>query len=460
MIPSQKQSWVNRHKIFISPDILWYNTNLPSYCSLDDNNGFIKIPRVINNDLKYVDISGVKKGGLSWLGLENGNIYDKLYVEAISVPPTQLPVSIVHGYEEDINLLEIHIKIIQKLHFGKDTFLEEIDKKIAEVEEELKYVTTEINRLSCVEKIAGLKQEREYISTGGLLNSYITDAKDYIEKYAVIGPLRKIIKFGLLVHVEKIETSSSDYRRDLIRGYLDLASDYILVEVNDRCERMCVCPRSDNNDVTIDEYDNRLLCSKCQLPITSEKGSKSKSSRNGYNNRDNFEKALKAYQGKQTDKIPDDLYDKLDDYFVKNGFQKGTHYYDLPLNSIGEKNGTSKDMLYKALRETGYSDYYECSNLICNKYWGWDLPAIGDLHDVILNDYDQTQKIYNDIKDHLNRKSCLNVQFRLFKHLEARGHKCNKKDFKIPKTRDILELHERAWKIMAQLSGLNYIQTI
>jgi hypothetical protein len=105
--------------------------------------------------------------------------------------------------------------------------------------------------------------------------------------------------------------------------------------------------------------------------------------------------------------------------------------------------------MYKALKDTGNSDYYDHINIILNEMWGWVLPDVSHLEDKIMEDYDTSQRIYEVIPK--DRKSSLNSQFRLFKHLRRLGYPCKSKDFRIPTTHDILEFHNSTWAKMCEI---------
>ena len=178
---------------------------------------------------------------------------------------------------------------------------------------------------------------------------------------------------------------------------------------------------------------------------------------NNYEDRANFEKVVMRYQGKQPDKPPPELYTTLRNHFEKNELPKmdlhdnGTYQYisseyiknHISLNEDGEKEGTSRSLMYKALKDTGNSNYYDHINLILHEIWGWELPDINHLEDMIMDDYDKSQRVYEVLPK--DRKSSLNSQFRLFKHLRRLGYHCKSRDFRIPTTHDILEFHENIW---------------
>lgn len=180
--------------------------------------------------------------------------------------------------------------------------------------------------------------------------------------------------------------------------------------------------------------------------------------------RANFRTAILRFQGKEEDKIKPDLYNKLENYFAAypNGM---THAKANAANfdEKGRKIGTSRELMETALRETGNSGYFEHIRLVMAKYWGWQLPDISQLEDKLMFNFDLTQKIFNDIK--VGRSSNLNIEFLLWKHLQAIGYICDREDFKIIKSSTILEEYEVMWKAMvegAQAAGaiMSYIPTV
>ena len=161
-------------------------------------------------------------------------------------------------------------------------------------------------------------------------------------------------------------------------------------------------------------------------------------------------------QGKEPDKPPKELYKILDNYFREKELPKidihntGCPKYisskqirQMKLSSDGEKKGTSRNLMYKALKDTGNSNYYDHIDIILYEMWGWKLYDFSHLEDAIMDDYDKSQRVYETLPK--DRKSSMNSQFRLYKHLKRLGFPCKSKDFRIPTTHDILEFHENIW---------------
>ena len=128
------------------------------------------------------------------------------------------------------------------------------------------------------------------------------------------------------------------------------------------------------------------------------------------------------------------------------------------MNKKGKKDGTDKKILFEALENIGYSQYYDETNYIAHIYWGWELPDISWCRDKILRDYQNTQKVWNLIKHNYKRSASLGTQYRLYVHLASNGYECSKEDFKIQDMVDSLKMHNDAWEIMSKEVGISFVK--
>ena len=105
---------------------------------------------------------------------------------------------------------------------------------------------------------------------------------------------------------------------------------------------------------------------------------------------------------------------------------------------------------------------YDCVSSICAKYWGYNLPDISAVKNQVLEDYVDSQPIFQEIikKYPGIRSSSLNTRFRAFKHLEARGANVREEEFRIIKTHDIRVMHEKIWWCMCKKTGIPYIASV
>ena len=116
----------------------------------------------------------------------------------------------------------------------------------------------------------------------------------------------------------------------------------------------------------------------------------------------------------------------------------------------------NKDFNVKHSCLTGNNKYYDEINFIGHVYWGWELPDISLYRDQLITDYIKTQSVWSKIKHQYNRTASLGTQFRLYVHLKAIGYECNRDDFKIQDMVESLRLHNEAWKIMCDETGVKY----
>lgn len=174
----------------------------------------------------------------------------------------------------------------------------------------------------------------------------------------------------------------------------------------------------------------------------------------------NFARVLDKFEGKSGQKPPDEIFQKLDEFFISKGKPSGEEVRNLDLLENGKKKDTNKKLLLFALESTGYSDYYDDSNLIAHIYWGWKLPDLSGYRDSIMTIHKKTQISWNSIKHKYDRKASLGTQFQLYVKLKAVGYPCDQDDFKIQEMVESLRLHNKAWKEMCELACIDKIYTV
>lgn len=258
-----------------------------------------------------------------------------------------------------------------------------------------------------------------------------------------------------------IKTYNETKDKNSLQKYLDLCNKYIKIECIrevDYSIRCKGCNKVLDNDE--ENEDNIFICSICECINTFLKpNTYIRLSDNGSTEDDtnNFIKVLDKFEGRNEPHPPEEIYVQLDNYFTSMKMEKGEYYRNLPLNQSGKKEGTSKKKLWDALENTGNNKYYDESNFIAHKYWGWKLPDISLYREKLISDYQETQNIWNKIKYKYNRSASLGTQFRLYVHLKAINYPCDREDFKIQDMVESLRIHNDAWKIMCDETDLKYI---
>jgi hypothetical protein len=377
------------------------------------------------------------------------------------------PPDLIKGsYTTDLNINKIHEAIEARFDYYKN--------HISNLRDEIKYLEDSISDVSLhslneIKKVKNQIKEiklmiKDYESNASL-KSYREKALPLLEEYNKVSSNKSK---GFVVFKKKVEEEPKEkieYRLKIIHHYLDHARDFIQIDMIHKMEIKAECPVCglEFSKIATDEESGLCSCPRCgyEREAISHNSSYKDSqrvnigNRNNYDDCENFRKALMRYQGKQPHKPPEKLYEQLDEYFTKIGKSLGSEIKKTPSTLEGKKKTTSRQLMFEALGETNNSAYYDDINLIMNNYWGWDLPDISDLEEQIMEDYINTQQIYNSIPNK-DRNASLNIQFRLFVHLKALDYPCVKEDFKIQTSRDSLEFHQTMWKIMCEKTGIKF----
>jgi len=375
-------------------------------------------------------------------------------------------------YTDDYNILTIHQQIVAKFR-AEAQKIGSLKQKLNLELLKLQQPQTIVERKNTRRQIEALQTQIEKVSSGSEYKQYLEKSKEYLQFYSELGQQHKVISFKESQSQETEETKNKQQLRNMvICRYLDIARQYIEIDLVQETPEQDGCPGCGTQDEPIcDEAINGpSYCPNCGLErivmvhntSSSSSSNISNNPKSNYADRDNFYKTIRRYQGKQPDRIPAELYTALDRYFTNYGLPSSEEVRKLPLDAYGLREGTSREMLFKALADIGRSAYYEDVNLIGHNYWGWKLHDISHLEDKLMEDYDASQRVFVRLKS--ERKSCLNAQYRLFKHLQRYAHEegfpCREDDFKIVTTRETLEYHDEMWQQICQELGWKFIKTI
>lgn len=370
----------------------------------------------------------------------------------------KLPSIIEGNYTYDYNILNIHNLILKRFKMLKIKNSNILNNKLEIEQENIKKRQKIVDRIASNKNIEKILHELEKLKNNIDYNEYLDKSSKFIKEYIKLGPIVKVISFTKNNRDNDVLCPEDDetqiIRHRLIFEYLEIARKYIQINLiriipNTNCCSGC---KIDFDECPMEtDVQGLYYCTNCGLEIIMisktpfyKDGNRVNSSRNNYEDRANFEKVILRYQGKQPNKPGKELYERLDEYFISKNLPSSKEVKAKPL--INDKRpGTSRQLMYKALKDLGYSSYYDDINLICNVFWGWKLPNIAHLEDQIIKDYDISQRVYDNLPNKDGRKSSLNSQWRLYKHLCRLDWPCKSKDFKIPTTPDILEFHTMKW---------------
>jgi hypothetical protein len=376
------------------------------------------------------------------------------------------PPDLVRGtYSTDLNINKIHDAILTRFKYFIDS-IDTLKQQVANLIEnacdntkpdnEIKMIYLQVDKLKI--KIHDYENKISY-------TKYIKQVTPLLEKYNKVASNDSKGVIFFIKNKEKEEEDIINYRLRIIRDYLELSKDYIRLELNQKFNSKVACMgcELDLTNIFVDEDSGLSVCPSCgyeKESISHNSNYKdtlrvNSNNRNNYDDCENFRKALYRFQGKQNNRPPVKLYEQLDLYFIRIKKFPGSEIIKLPITEDGKKKGTSREMMFEALADTNNSAFYDDINLILHVYWGWELPNISHLEERIMEDYINTQQIYNSIAKK-DRNASLNIQFRLYVHLKSVGYPCSKDDFKIQTSRDSLIFHNEIWREMCEKTGIKF----
>lgn len=382
------------------------------------------------------------------------------------IEKSEIPSILTVHFCNDYDIYSIHRIILSKLHYDLNSEIE-LKRQIAEKEEELRNARTLITSRICKQEIAALKTKILEICNSQRIENYKNTVEPILERYRVIPKSTKLVDIMTSTNIQYVPNDHDLERIKVIREFLNVVREIIPVDMVCTGEKssshglICQGCASDLIDVVINS-DGCQICPNCGVEryVTGNyadyiegEGPDTIPSPNtrGYEDIINFKKTLYRYQGKQIPRVDMTvLIAKLDGYFVERNKQPGHVIKNMPGDSKGRKRETSVAIMLDALSTIGYSSCYEDVNYILNQYWGWDLPDVSHLEELILSDYCKTQKVWKNMTDiEKGRKSSVSTQYRLMKHLQLRGHICHPEDFKLPQPSSIRQ-YDEVWRVMCE----------
>lgn len=371
-----------------------------------------------------------------------------------------IPDRILATYIDDYDILQVHDIILCKLNLEKKT-LPDLYSQRNDIAQRLSDQLKIIERKKLHSQLEEIKKNIYLIEGEIKKKDYLAETKELINSYQQLGPIIKVKSFieDIEKESEKEEITIQEERLYIIKQYLDIAKKYIPLNVVRIIPNERSCPGCGQDLTFVDPEDYSIeRCQECgfeRLNLIKPSFCKEVNNQNkpvsnsDYEDKENFIKALECYLGEQKPP-PESLFRALDNWAEKYNHPYKEEIKQLPLNDDGTRGEYGKSMLLQALADEGYAEYYKDVKLIGHLHWGWKLPSVTQQErDLIIQDYDNTQKIFNEIPK--ERKSSLNTQYRLYRHLEARKIPCRPTDFKLPTTPGILEEQDIFWREMVNV---------
>ena len=376
----------------------------------------------------------------------------------LPTPPNHItiPDSIIDRYHTDYNILYIDQLIKQKLTLEVQE-LPRLKFQLSHLQLLLQNVANIVAYRTASADIAQLTQRISDIETGVRSDTYLERSRELIEWY------RSHHKSLNLVNIHQAKVADDPHltkRLLVIEEYLEIAGEYLNIQVTRTYESRTNHCHGCGTDLTkaTPNMDGEVTCPKpnCRAVHNMETSLRMPEAGDHVANYssgkdesiENFYKAAQRFQAEQTAHIPPQVYDKLEQYFVRNGCPSAAIVRTQPLNSRGWRGNTSVQMLRNALDDINESALGKHTILIGKNYWNWQPMKISEYMEQITSDYHKTQTVFHTIPVEIReRDSSLGTEYRLWRHLQMRGCQCYFDMFMIAGD-DSWVKHENIWKMM------------
>lgn len=378
----------------------------------------------------------------------------------------QIPESVNMKFREDYNIWSLHEIIMEKIKQESQSNTM-YDLMINGTKLAISLCECDSERRKLENQLAKYNEDKQSLCGQNRLDEYKLKALPLLDAYNRIPKTENHIQLNNDSSKHYYPTENDLSRIKIIRQYANLASNYIVVnytctgEKPSNISNLCL---NCGTDLSKQVSQNNLIeycpvCShKCNVGKIIKKIGRCDVDEykptGTCNELGNFTKAMNHYQGniKLTKYRIEDITQALDKYFRDERCMIGEEIkLTRSLNAKGQREGTSVEMMHAAMQALKI-DCYNYINYICREYWGWVLPNISHLHDVLISDYMKTQAVRATLSiDERGGKSNIPVRLRLCEHLIKRGWNCSRSDFKLPND---IEKYLPGWEIMCRKSGV------
>ena len=247
-------------------------------------------------------------------------------------------------------------------------------------------------------------------------------------------------------------------KSDLIAKYMIIAREYLDIEGYNQITKKMICSECGSIDMRrLSDEETTFVCMECSAsiqifddtPSFKDADRVNMCSRYTYTRKGHFIIAVKKYGGKQT--LSQEVID-----MVVGALIKEIEFHGLTKETV------KKSQLHIFLGENDLSKYYDDLNLLYHLITGKPCPDISMYETQLMEDFDEQEKALDKVSamdPDDKRINSLNVYYKLYKLLQRQGHKCNKDDFYILKTKVKEDEHDDKMKKAWNLLGWKWIET-
>lgn len=367
---------------------------------------------------------------------------------------------IVIRYTKDHQINVLHEQIVRRLEMEADVpgLLDKLSELISKPLEGDTIIEMEARK----KEIEQLRKEISYHTSGRKLKDYLRETTPIVDEYVSLGQYVEQVNFNDNEDANNLDDDTV-HRLLVIDNYFRIASRYVKMDVfRENIIRDNVCANCGGKliNMSFDTTDADQYCVNCNTISVSDgslaynEGTKLQAEPRKYDVLITFKRELKQFQGIEKIVLPDDLFEKLDNYFLSIGGKTCEEVRKRGVDEYGKTYGTSLNGLCDALGQVGYSSLYKHANKIGKEYWGWKLHDLKKEMPMLINDFIVIQREFPFVEK--KRSSNICSQHRALHQLLLRGIKVAITDFKLPGPEALLN-SEIIWKQMVERTQYPYI---
>lgn len=361
-------------------------------------------------------------------------------------------------YISDLNLMQLNTMIVNRMTLKLKKDCTKFKQQLLLEKERIRQPQSKIERGHTIKLIQSKEREIQSIEKNEDLNSYTRDTASILEEYVKLGSYKKIKVLGREAEDENMENQI--LRRKLVDNFLDIAKEHVklnIKKISTIDPNISICSNCLESVDVVSQIDEcSVICPKCGLETQKLMRSYDEVSSPEckpkvveYQDFRNFEECIDKFCGlsynSKLDQI--DIFSILDEHFESNSLLKGENIRE---NYEEFKHDYNRALMKNALKINKLNYLYSDIEYIMHLYWNKPLFNISHLKSQLLDDYKNSQPIYEKYKDPI-KSSSMNVQYRLWRHLGKLGVHIDESNFNIPKSS--FDYYEKIWGDMCEELG-------
>lgn len=368
------------------------------------------------------------------------------------------------------DILFIDKKIKKKIEDDKENIHKIIEQK-NKLERKLKRTKSYKDRNDIMKKIDDMQTYIRDMESDYHLSMYITRTIHIVNEYESL--LDKVVEkdfvSGKTKNINDAEINKHK-KECLIDEYIKIAKEYIdIPPIQCKVKKIDnLCNGCGSGNGLIENTDYSTVCFNCgnemilikNKPTYKDIDRVNITAKYKYDRISHFKDIMNKFQAKQTNTIPDKVFDYINKQLESHGLLIDSK------DNVLKYSKVKKSHILMFLKEGGFSEHYDdCIYIYCTITFTKP-PNITHIEEEIMNDFKLLISTYNSIKNQENtickkrRKNFLNSQYILYQLLRKHKYDCKKEDFNILKTRDRRIEHDEVYMKLCEKLKWTFRSTI